>query len=612
MDPALVGSKATFSRLSADILIVGGGMAGVIAALAAARNGAKVILVQDRSVLGGNASSEVKMHIVGADRSGGRLGTRESGILEELRLEDAVHNPQRCFSLWDLTLYQKLKREPNVTLLLDTDCIGCTVEEQAGGRRIVAARAVRQMTEDVFDITATYFADCSGDSRLALEAGADYAVGREDKLTYLEDLGQEEADRQTLGSSILITARKHDQPMPFVAPDWIRKFKPEEFKYRRVVEYDYGYWWNEWGGQIDTIKDNDRIRHELLRSALGIWDYIKNSGDHPGAANYALDWVGAIPGKRESRRILGDHILTQGDLAEGKAFDDQVAYGGWPFDIHQPSGIDVPNERPNRAINLKYLYTIPLRALYSRNVSNLFMAGRNISASHVAFGSTRVMATCAVMGQAIGTAMAHGIAQGRAQAAPVTNKMLAEPRHYRAIQQQLLKDDAFLLSVRNEDPADLARGARAAASSVGPKGGEPAAVLDGCTRRLRPEWGPWSDNKPHAWCSESLPAWIETAWSAEQTIREVHVVFDTGFERVLALTPSVIFASKSIRAAQPETVRDYELLLDGRVIETVRGNFQRKRVHRFDAPLRGRVLRLHVTATHGVPEARVFEIRAYA
>src|SRR5688500_18132144 len=178
--------KSKISQLTTDVLIVGGGMAGICAALAAARNGSRVVLVQDRSVLGGNASSEIKMHVVGADSSGGKRGARESGLIEELRLEDAARNPTRCYPLWDLLLYEKIKKEPNITLFLDTDCVGCTVEEHEGGRRIVSARAVRTMTEEVFEIAATYFADCSGDSRLGLESGAEFTVGREDKLAYLE------------------------------------------------------------------------------------------------------------------------------------------------------------------------------------------------------------------------------------------------------------------------------------------------------------------------------------------------------------------------------------------------------------------------------------------
>src|SRR5688500_3184682 len=282
-------------------------------------------LVRDRSVLGGNASSEIKMHAVGADCHGKKPGARESGIIEELLLEDAVRNPHRSYSQWDLLLYEKVKLEPNITLLLDTDLVGAEVETRPNGRRTIRrVRAIRQPTEDEFIITAVYFADCTGDGRLGAEAGADCQIGREAKSAFGETLARDVADRQTLGSSILITAREYSQPQPFLAPSWIRRFQPNDFKHRPILSYEYGYWWFEWGGHLDSIRDNERIRHELLRIALGVWDYIKNSGHHPDSANWALDWVGALPGKRESRRFLGPHVLTEHDVLGGKIFSDQV------------------------------------------------------------------------------------------------------------------------------------------------------------------------------------------------------------------------------------------------------------------------------------------------
>jgi hypothetical protein len=596
----------THRELHTDFLVVGGGLAGVCAALAAARNGRRVVLVQDRSVLGGNASSEIRMHTVGADIHGRRPGARESGLIEELRLEDAARNPHRSYSQWDLLLYEKVLAEPNLTLLLDTDCTGCAVETLPNGlRRIVSVEAVRQSTEDTFTIHADVFADCSGDGRLGVEAGADFTVGREAKSDYGESLALEVADQQTLGSSILFTARRHATPQPFRAPSWIRRFQKHEFKFRPIEGYEYGYWWAEWGGQLDTLKDNPTIRHELLRIALGLWDYVKNSGDHPDSANWALDWVGALPGKRESRRFLGPHMLTQDDLTGGRIFPDTVAYGGWPLDLHPPSGVDAVDEWPCRHTHLAHLYGIPLRALHSRNVSNLFFAGRNISATHVAFASTRVMATCAVMGQAIGTAAAL--------VAPLGVRAIAE--HFDAaeiarLQQRLLRDDAFLPGLRNEDPSDLARAATVTASSETPRGAA-AQVADGFTREFFSPLGPWADGDTHRWESTALPAWIELAWASPQTIDEIHLTFDSGFERELTLSASDSTTSKVIRGPQPELVRNYELLLDGRVIAATTDNHLRKCVHRLASPATAQRLRLAVKSTHGAPAARVFEIRAY-
>lgn len=590
--------------LETDFLVAGGGLAGVCAAIAAARRGSRVVLVQDRSVLGGNASSEIKMHVVGADCHGKKPGCRESGIVEELRLEDALRNPHRCYSQWDLLLYEKVKLEPNITLLLDTDVVGAVVENGV----IVSARAVRNPTEDEFLIRAKFFADCTGDGRLGAEAGADYHVGREAKSDHGETLAQEVADRHTLGSSILITGRKHDAPQPFIAPSWIRKFQKSDFKHRPINSYEYGYWWFEWGGQIDTLKDNETIRHELLRIALGVWDYVKNSGDHPDSANWALDWVGALPGKRESRRFLGPHVLKEQDVLGGRIFEDQVAYGGWAIDLHPPSGVDVPDEQPFTPTGFSHLYSIPLGCYHSRNIGNLFFAGRNISATHVAFASTRVMATCAVGGQAIGTAAA--LWRG---ASGNDIRQLATKENVAALQQALLKDDAYLPATSNTDAADLARVAKISATSEAGPAARAANVVDGVTRDLKAVWGPWSSDSVHRWESAGLPATLALELPSAVSIRELHLTFDTNFEKELILTMSDHHTKKSApRSAQPETVKAYRILVDGKVAVEETGNYLRKRVHTLASPVTGAKVELEVLATHGAPAARVFEVRIYS
>ena len=591
-------------QISADFCIVGGGLSGVCAALAAARNGASVVLIQNRSVLGGNSSSEIRMHIVGANFR--RPGARESGLIEELRLEDAVRNPMRSPAMWDVLLYEKVKAEPNITLLLDTECTGCEVEERDGKRRIMGLTALRNSTEDAFEIRAKFFADCSGDGRLGLEAGADFRMGREAVSEYGESLAQPVADNKTLGSTILFMARRHEHPVPFIAPSWVRKFTKEDLANRGCGgTYEYCFWWIEWGGELDTIKDNETIRHELYRIALGVWDYVKNSGEHPHSANWALDWIGSLPGKRESRRFLGEHVLTEQDVRTGRVFDDQVAFGGWPIDLHPPRGVDAVEEKACSHTYLPHLYSIPLRALSSRNVSNLLFAGRNISATHVAFASTRVMATCALMGQAIGTAAAVGL---KAPAPAETVAQLAATPHIEAIQQTLLKDDALLLGIPNCDPLDLApRAVITASESALP----PQNLADGITRELKSEWGSWSDNHNHQWRSASLPAWIELRWPEPVAIGEIHLTFDSQFDRILILTFSESANEGVIRGPQPELVKDYRILGDGEVLFEVANNWQRKRVHLLRKPQTIQSLRIEVASTHGVPEARVFEVRVY-
>lgn len=589
-------------ELETDVLVAGGGMAGVCAALAAARRGARVVLAQDRSRLGGNSSSEVKMHIVGADIHGARPGWREGGLIEELRLDDAVGNPQRSREMWDLLLYDKIVSEPRILLLLDTTCVGAEVDE--GLIRRAIARCDK--TEHLYRIRAAQFLDCTGDCRLGVAAGAEWRRGREAKAEFEESLAVDVADQATLGSTILFTSRDFGRPMPFRPPAWARKVTRDMLRFRPIDSWEYGYWWVEWGGALDTIRDNERIRHELLRIALGVWDYIKNSGNHPTSANWALDWIGMVPGKRGSRRLVGDTLLTEHDLMGRRGEPaDAVAIGGWGMDDHPPGGFDRPDLKPFHTVPPPQPYNIPLRCLHSRTLENLWMAGRNLSASHVAFTSTRVMATCAVTGQAAGTAAAFCV-QERLR----PRELLGDPARIRALQQQLLADDQTIRGLRNEDPLDLARQATVTASGSVAEA-DPANVINGFVRDLPGRW----ENR---WGAPLVAdgVWIQLSWVQPVLLRRVQITFDTGFQRELTLSHQDSVNARMIRAPQPETVRDYELLgrpgpeAPWQTLTSVTGNHQRLRRHEFPA---GRFtdLRLRVTATHGSDTVRVYEIRSY-
>lgn len=585
----------TLVELQADLCVAGGGLAGICAALAAARRGTRVILLQDRSRLGGNSSSEVKMHIVGANSHRSRPGWREGGLIEELRLDDATNNPQRCWELWDLLLYDKIISEPNITLLLETTLYSATMQNG----RIASIMARCDKSEHLYRIRAPHFVDATGDSRLALEAGAEFRTGREARSEFNESLAPEKADQETLGSSILFTSRDFGRPMPYKPPKWARKVTKEHLRFRGTRAWEYGYWWIEWGGDYDTIRDNERIRFQLLSIVTGVWDYIKNSGNHPDSANWALDWVGMMPGKRGSRRVVGDHLLTEHDLLRG-TFDDAVAIGGWPMDDHPPGGFDRPDLPPNTVLRTPEVFNIPLRSLYSKNIPNLWMAGRNISATHAAFTSTRVMATCACIGQAVGTAVTHCLDQN------ITARQLAQDsKRVQRLQQTLLRDDQTLRGVRNEDPADLARQASVSASAELPHA--PAAhVLDGWVRDI-------PGKEIHQWQARlsDAGAWLELRWPKPVTLREIQLTFDSGFQRELTLTSANTHNKPMIRAPQPETVRDYRLLAGDREIANVTGNHQRLNRHRVD-PVTTDRLRIEITANNGSDLARVFEIRCYA
>lgn len=601
---------AQTTQLSTDVAVVGGGLAGVCAAVSAARHGAQVILIQDRPVLGGNTSSEIQVHATGADCSGGRPHAREGGIMEEIRLTEAVRNPQRCGQVWDLVLWEWVTREPNLTLLLNTICTGANVE---GPNTSEAARpetypapsvirsitAQRQSTEDIFEISAKVFIDCSGDGRLGAEAGAEFMMGREGPDQFGEP-GAEGPDNKTMGCSLMFIARNMGVPVPFTAPDWAIKFTEDTLPHRGHMDLSHGHWWIEYGGELDVIKDIEKIRDHLLACLMGVWDHVKNGGKH-NAENWALTWFSFVPGKRESRRIIGEHILTEVDLLDLKQFPDAVAHGGWSIDTHPPAGIHSP-EPPSKHLNTPDVYGIPLRSLIARDVRNLMMAGRCHSATHMAMASTRVAATAAVMGQAAGTAAAIALQHDCLPGAVASD-------HISELQQALLRDDQFIPNVANEDPADLARQAEVSASSA-TADGAPEKVIDGITR-LR-------DGDIHQWVSaegEVCPQWLQLEWPQPITLRELHLTFDTGFARPLTLTQSDGFNSRFIRGPQPETVRDYaiEVRENGqwRELARIHDNFLRKVVHEFE-PVEVEAVRLVVNRTNGDPQARVYEVRVYA
>ncbi len=614
----------TTEHLSADVAVMGGGVAGVCAALAASRMGAQVVLVQDRPVLGGNASSEVRMHISGAEalirglKDG--LDYRETGILETLKLEEAVRNPQRAAFMLDLVLWEAVNEDPNITLLLNTACESAETEEatlpppnelvrsgvQGIGevgpvRRIVKATARQHSTETVYVIDAKYFIDATGDGRLGAVVGADFQYGRESRDTYGESFGAEVADGKVLGSSLLFTARRYDHPVPYIPPKWAKKYTEEDLKLRSHGSLEYGFWWVEWGGQLNTIKDNEAIRDELLAVVMGIWDHIKNGGDH-GADNWALDWIGVVPGKRESRRFLGDHVLVESDVLEAPLFADRVAFGGWPIDIHVPEGIGKLDERPNITKRVNQPYSIPLRTLYSRNIVNMFMAGRDISASHVAFSSTRVMGTCALLGQAAGTAAATAAVNELPAA-----RTCVEPEWIECIQKRLVRDDAFLIDFDGRDPQDLAQSARVSASSW-IEGGEPAQVTNGVTRRTAAGENMWISQ-------DGFPQQLWLEWEQPVRLNVVELTLDTGLHRELRLSMSDLVASWSIRGPQPETLSDLSVRLyhQGELVKEERfeGNYQRKLQLRFEASLTCDKLEVVASKAWDMSCARVFEVRAY-
>ncbi len=447
--------------VASDVTVVGGGLSGVCAAVAAARLGKKVALIQNRPVLGGNSSSEVRVWVVGATGHGINRYARETGILGEMFVENNYTNPEGNPYYWDLIVLEKVRQEPNIQLFLNTDVHEVEAEGDEGDRQIKSVTGWMMGSERRIRFESPVFLDCTGDGLIGFLAGAKYQIGREARHEYNEQWAPEVSDNITLGSTLLFYTKDAGLPVKFIPPSFAKDITKTAIPIKRVLNSgDSGcfYWWIEWGGDedIDTLHDNERIRDELWSVIYGIWDYIKNSGKF-NADNMTLEWVGSIPGKREYRRFKGDYVLNQNDLEVQTQFEDNVTFGGWSIDLHPPEGMYAA-DYTSKHFHSDGVYQIPFRSLYSVNVNNLLFAGRNISATHIAFGSSRVMGTCASVGQAAGTAAALCVEHR------TTPRGLYQ-HHLKQLQQTLLWEDASLIGVKNEDPADLALSADVTASS---------------------------------------------------------------------------------------------------------------------------------------------------
>lgn len=578
---------------TADLCIIGGGLTGLCASLAAAREGIKVVLIQDRPMLGGNASSEIRMWVRGAHG----LENRETGIISELEEENIFTNPTLIPSTWDNVMWAKVKAEKNITLLLNCTCCDADKTEKDGISHLTSVTAWQMTTYTWHTVKATYFADCSGDSILAPISGAKWRVGREAASEYGEAMGKEVADKKTMGMSCLLQARETDAPVPFRAPDWAYKFETDEdFNYNGVNtkisdEFSKGisgvkitdvkslnrphvpgtdltnFWWIELGGENDSIHDAEEMRDELIKIAYGIWDHVKNHGDH-GAENWTLEWVGILPGKRESRRYIGSYVLTENDIEAGGKFDDIIAFGGWPMDDHNPAGFrSYLSEAPaSKLYPAPSPYGIPYRVLYGHEVDNLFFAGRNISATHAAMSSTRVMATCALIGQAMGTAASICVNNGVTPHGVYETKM-------KTLQDKLRDAGCYLPGTVREIP-ELTKQAKINLSDS-----DLALLQNGIERP--------DENMSVNYIELNVGDSLEFDFGEEKELTELRLYFDPDFSRQ-SITPNKkmrVFAQKlhtgldfvPVKVANT-LVKSFRVLADGKEIykETENHNSLRK------------------------------------
>ncbi|HEY0306893.1 MAG TPA: FAD-dependent oxidoreductase [Acidobacteriaceae bacterium] len=447
-------------HISADLVVVGGGLSGVCSAITAARQGLNIVLVQDRPVLGGNASSEVRLWILGATSHMGNNNrwAREGGVIDEILVENLWRNPEGNPVILDSLLLEFVKLESRITLLLNTSVHELDMN---GDNTIEKVRAFCSQNQILYTIAAPLFVDASGDGILGFLAGADFRMGAEASSEFNEALGPAKPEHELLGHSLYFYSRDTGQPVRYVPPAFALQDITEIPRFRELRVSDSGcrLWWLEYGGNLDTVYDTETIKWELWRVAYGVWNYIKNSGAFSDTENLTLEWMGTIPGKRESRRFIGDLILTQNDIIEQRLHEDAVSFGGWAIDLHPSDGV-FSNQPSCVQWHSKGVYQIPYRTMYSRNVSNLFLTGRLISTTHIALGTTRVMATCAHNGQAVG--MAAAICKEQ----ELLPRDLLQTDRMHQLQQRLLRSGQYIPGIAAADPDDLARSAQITASST--------------------------------------------------------------------------------------------------------------------------------------------------
>jgi hypothetical protein len=460
-------------------------------------------------------------------------------------------------------------------LLLNTSCLHA---ETAGGR-ILSVTGWQTNAETYHTVRARYFADCSGDSILSPLTGASARMGRESKAEFGETIPPDVADKKTMGMSCLFQIRECDHPVPYVAPPSAYVYPTDADLPFKDHELTNNFWWIELGGEGDALHDVDECRDELLRICYGVWDHIKNRGDH-GADNWEMEWIGFLPGKRESRRYVGLTTVTQKDVEAGGNYPDVVAYAGWSMDDHFPEGFRYRDGHPTIYHPAPSPWGIPFRALYARDIENLLFAGRNVSVSHVALSSIRVMATCALMGQAVGTAVAQMVSDGTT---PDTIDI-------KKLQASLMDDDCWLPGF------DRARSAATLSGKISHE-----VLRDGIERA--------DEHSALIPVGESA----EYVFDAPTAIHGVRLVFDSNFNRGFWQMPkNFVLKEENYKPATVMT-RDFDITLtleDGSV-ETVKVRNNRVRLVKLPMEKTVKSVRFTVLSTFGAEAARVFTFELY-
>lgn len=382
-----------------ELVVCGGGIGGMCAAIAAARLGVKVALIQDRPVLGGNNSSEIRVALGGRCNIGdypslGYLMNEIGPVNKGNARHKEIYEDDRKLAV--------IQAEKNITLFLGYTV---TAVEKKSDNIIGSVIAVSGEDFSKIRISGKLFTDSTGDSWIGQFAGADMTYGREGKDDYNEADGQPQADRMTMGASIMWYGEETDHPVEFPCIEW-----GLDMDEKNVQVVHRGQWYWEGGMKIDMVREAERIRDYGMYVALSNWEYLKHSPEHRDAyRNCSLEWLSYVIGKRESNRMLGEFVLRQQDILDFIRYDDGTVATSWNIDQHFP---DPENEArfPGEAYLARAVlqrvqhYPVPYRCFYSRNIHNLFMTGRNISVTHMALGTVRVMRTIGMIGEVVGMA----------------------------------------------------------------------------------------------------------------------------------------------------------------------------------------------------------------
>ncbi len=441
-----------------DIIVAGGGPGGVPAAIASARMGQKTLLIHNRPVLGGNGSSEIGITFDGATIA--HVNGRETGIAEEIRRLRDLDPEYR--GDWTCAMEKLAEAESNLTILYNNHITAVEMKDASTIKSVIATD-VTNLTKCKY--SAKIFIDCTGDAWLGYHAGAKYRFGREAEYQHQENLAPAIADTLTMSGALksgnisyFYTGETDNE---YHAPDWVPKLGKTEEEFGRIIKGNGTkmHFWLETPNEYDDVWDAEETRDALILVALGYYDYIKNTWSRREITKkYRFNLVSVMSGHRESRRLIGDYIMTQNDATSGRRFEDAISYSGWMLDVHHPKGVYSGKEGTMYCAKHIPMVSVPYRCIYSVNINNLLFAGRNVSCTHIALGTLRVQSTIATLGQAAGTAAALCVKHSE------TPRGIYE-RHINELQQTLIKNDQYIPGIKNEDANDPCLTAKATASS---------------------------------------------------------------------------------------------------------------------------------------------------